>query len=57
MFKLNDPGHMTTMAARAIHSKILKNLLLQRRKAYEFETCHEASMNGALESSYMSEFF
>ena len=39
---------MTKMAAMAINSKNLKNLFLQNQKAYDFETCHEASGNRAL---------
>ena len=42
---VNGNGHMTKMAAMAIHtcSKNFKNLLLQNQKAYDFETLHEAS--------------
>ena len=40
---------MTKMAAMAINSK---NLLFQNQKAYDFETWHEASGNGALQSLY-----
>ena len=33
---------MTKMAARAINSKnLLKNLLIQNQKSYDFETWHE----------------
>ena len=46
---INGQGHMTKMAAMAINSK---NLLLQNKKAYDFETWHEASGNGALQSLY-----
>ena len=35
---INGQGHMTKMAAMAINSKFLKNLLLQNQKAYDFET-------------------
>ena len=45
---INDQGHMTKMAAIA---KTFKNLL-QNQKAHDFETCHEASGNGALQSLY-----
>ena len=46
-------GHMTKMATMAINSKnVLKNLLLQNQKAYGFESWHEASGNGALQSLY-----
>ena len=40
---------MTKMATMAINSKNLKNLL-QNQKAYDFETWHEASGRGALQS-------
>ena len=50
---INGQGHMTKMAAMAI-AKTLKNLLLQNQKAYDFETWHEASGNGALQSLYKS---
>ena len=48
---INGHGHMTKMAAMAINSK---NLFLQNQKAYDFETWHEASGNGALQSLYKS---
>ena len=52
---INGQGHMTKMAAMAINSKKpLKSLLLQNQKAYEFESWHEASDNGALQSLYKS---
>ena len=53
---INGQGHMTKMAAMAINSKNInfKNLLLQNQKAYDFETWHEASENGALQSLYKS---
>ena len=51
---INGQGHMTKMATMAINSKTLKNLLLQNQKAYDFETWHEASGNGALQSLYKS---
>ena len=38
---INGQGHMTT--------KTFENLLLQNQKAYDFETWHEASGNGALQ--------
>ena len=49
---INGEGHMTRMAAMAINSK----KLLQNQKAYvcDFETWHEASGNGALQSLYKS---
>ena len=50
---INDQGHMTKMAAMAINSKTFKNLL-QNQKAYDFETWHEASGNGALQNLYKS---
>ena len=43
-------GQMHKMAAMAINSKTSKNLLLQNRKAYDYETWHDASGNGALQS-------
>ena len=54
---INGQGHMTKMAAMAINSKKkknFKNLLLQNQKAYDFETWHEASGRGALQSLYKS---
>ena len=51
---INGQGHMTKMAIMAINSKTFKNLLLQNQKAYDFETWHEASGNGALQSLYKS---
>ena len=50
---INGQGHMTKMAAMFI-AKTFKNLLLQNQKAYDFETWHEASGNGALQSLYKS---
>ena len=49
---INGPGHITKMAAIAINSEIFKNLLLQNQKAYDFETLHEVSGQGALQSIY-----
>ena len=51
---INGQGHMTKMAAMAIIAKTFKNLFLQNQKAYDFETWHEASGNGALQSVYKS---
>ena len=45
---------MTKMAARAISSKNLKNLLFQNQKAYDFESWHEASGNEDLQHVYKS---
>ena len=43
---IKSQGHITKMATMAINSK--KNrLLLQNRKAYDFETWHETSGNEA----------
>ena len=53
-FNINGPGHMTKMAAMAINSKNFKNLILQNQEAYDFETWHEASGNGALQNLYKS---
>ena len=50
---INGQGHMTKMAAMAINSKKLKNLL-QNQKAYDFETWCEASGNGALQNLHKS---
>ena len=48
-------GHMTKMATMAINSKKnFKNLPLQNQKAYDFESLHEASRRGALQSLYKS---
>ena len=43
---------MTKMAAMAINSKNL--FFLENQKAIDFETWHEASGNGALQSVYKS---
>ena len=43
-------GGTKVIAAMAISSKTFKNLLFQNHKAYDFETWHEASGNGALQS-------
>ena len=48
---INGSGHVTKMAAMAINSK---NLILQNRKTYDFETLPEASVNGGLQSLYES---
>ena len=50
---INGQGHMTKMAAMAI-KRNLKNLILQNQRAYDFETWHEASGNGTLQSLYKS---
>ena len=50
---INDPGHMTKMAAMAINSKTFK-YPLQNQKAIGFETWHEALEGGALQSLYKS---
>ena len=49
---INSQCHMIKMAAMAINSKNLQNLLLQNQKAYNFETWHEASGGGALQNLY-----
>ena len=41
---------MTTMAI--LIAKTFKNLLLQKQKAYDFETWHEASGRGVPQSLY-----
>ena len=38
----NDPGHMTNMAAMPIYGKNLKNLLLWKHKADDFESWYAA---------------
>ena len=43
---INSQGQMTVMA------KTFKNLLLQNQKANDFETWHEASGEGALQTLY-----
>ena len=43
---INGQGHMTKMAAMAINSKNLSNLL-HNKNAYDFEAWYEASGNGA----------
>ena len=45
---------MIKMAAMAINSKAFKNFLLQNQKACDFETWHELSERGALQSLYKS---
>ena len=53
---INGPGHMTKMTAMAINCKknIFKNLIVQNRKTYDFETLPETSINEALQSLYKS---
>ena len=51
---INSQGQMTKMAAMSINSKTFKNPLLQNQKAYDFETWHEVSGGGALQSLYIS---
>ena len=52
---INGQGHMTKMADIAINSKNPeKSFFLQNLKAYDFETWHEASGNGALQCLYKS---
>ena len=51
---INGQGHMTKMAAMAINRKKTKNLLLQNQMVNDFETWHEASVTGALQSLYKS---
>ena len=48
---INGPGHIAKMVAMAVN---IKNILLQNQKAYDFETWHEASVRGALQSLYKS---
>ena len=50
---INSQGHTTKMAAMAINNKNLSKLL-QNQKAYDFETWHEASRRGALQSLHKS---
>ena len=51
---INGSGHVTKMAAMAIIAKTFINLILQKRKTYDFEILPEASVNGALQSVYKS---
>ena len=51
---INGQGHMTKMAAMAKNSKNLKKNLLQNQRAYDFETWHDASGRGTLQSLYKS---
>ena len=48
----NGPGHMTKKAPMTINS--INLYLLQKQKAFDFETWHVASGNGALQSLYKS---
>ena len=49
---INGQGHMTKMATMVINrKKIFKNLFLQNQKAYDFETWHEASGGGAMQTA------
>ena len=45
---INSQSHMTKMVTMAINSKKTFKNLLQNKKAYDFETWHEASRRGAL---------
>ena len=47
---INGQVHITKMAAMAVNSKDLKNLLLQNQKAYDFEIWHEALSSKALQT-------
>ena len=49
---INDPGHMTKMAAMPIYGENLKILLLQNHKSYDLETWHVISGTQALQSLY-----
>ena len=49
---INDPGHMTKMAAMPINSKTFKNLLLQNRQADFHETWYVTSGTPAHHSLY-----
>ena len=51
---INGQGHMTKMATMAINSKNLYFFFLKNQKAYDFETWHVASGNGAVQSLYKS---
>ena len=48
---INDPGHMTKMAAMPIYGKTFKNLL-RNQKSYDLETWHVALGTQALQSLY-----
>ena len=43
---------MTKMAGMVIIAKTFKNLILQKQKAYAFETWHEASGGEPLQSIF-----
>ena len=47
---INDSGHVTKMASRAINSKRFEIFYSSSPKpeAYEFKTWHKGSMNGAI---------
>ena len=49
---INGPGHVTKMAFMAI--KNVYFFFLQKKKAYDLCTWHEALGNGALQSLYKS---
>ena len=52
---INGEGHVTKMAAMAKNSKRkIKSFFSRTSKAYNFETWHEASGIGALQSLYKS---
>ena len=46
----NGSGHVTKMTTMVINTFI--NLIPQNLKTYDFETLHEAFLNGALQSWY-----
>ena len=46
----NGSGHVTKMTTMVINTFI--NLIPQNLKTYDFETLHEAFLNGALQSLY-----
>ena len=50
---IKSHGHMTKMATMAINSKNLKKSSSEP-EAYDLETWHEASRNGALQNVYKS---
>ena len=51
---INGHGHMTKMAAMAINSKKPLKSSSPEPEGYDFETWHEASRRGALQSVYKS---
>ena len=51
---IKGQGHMTKTAAMAINSKTFRNLPLQNKKAYDFETWLESSGRGTLHKVFIN---